>query len=213
MRTSPKPTTWIGFGAIAVAVLAAAFYLGKTSAESNKKTQARHDAVSKNDSYIQATLSVARKRLANCEKTLQRSDQHLQKNEDESYANEDKSTHSPESELLKQCIIASQPNDLHNMSMDCRDFWWLFNAYEEILGSSTLDCGTVLSIRELAQAQHSICAAIISFLEDSSQPDVASSALGLAAMENAYVFKSQHGDVDIDELVKNPACIARMQTK
>ncbi|AUX19795.1 hypothetical protein SOCEGT47_002480 [Sorangium cellulosum] len=97
--------------------------------------------------------------------------------------------------------------------MDCREFVWLFNAYKEILGSSTIDCETVLSIRDLAQTQHSICTAIIRLLEDPSQPDVTSSILGLSAMESAYVFKSEHGDVDIDELVKNPACIARMQAE
>jgi hypothetical protein len=213
MRTSPKPTTWIGLGVIAVAALAAAYNLGRISAESDKQPRSRQDAASKNDPYLESSLSVTRKRLANCEKTLQRSDPHLQKSENKPHANEDKPTLSPESELLKQCIIASQPNDLHNMSMDCRDFWWLFSAYEEILGSSALDCETVLSIRDLAQTQHSICTAIVSFLEDPSQPDVASSILGLGAMENAYVFKSEHGDVDVDELVKNPACVDRMQAE
>ncbi|XYI02965.1 hypothetical protein ACMHYB_25705 [Sorangium sp. So ce1128] len=213
MGISPKPATWIGFGVIAVAALAAAYNLGRISAESDNQPRSRQDAASKNAPYLQSTLSVTRKRLANCEKTLQRSDPHLQKSEKKPHANEDKPTPSSEPELLEQCIIASQPNDLHNMSMDCRDFWWLFNAYEEILGSSTIDCETVLSIRDLAQSQHSICTAIIRFLEDPSQPDVTSSILGLSAMENAYVFKSEHGDVDIDELVKNPACIARMQTE
>ncbi|MGK3983050.1 hypothetical protein WME99_08420 [Sorangium sp. So ce136] len=213
MGTSPKPATRIGFGAIAVAALAAAYNLGRISAESDSQPQSRQDAANKNAPHLQSTLSVTRNRLANCEKTLQRSDPYLQKREKKPHTNEDKPTPSPDSDLSEQCLIASQPNDLHNMSMDCRDFWWLFKAYEEILGSSTIGCETVLSIRDLAQAQHSICTAIIKFLEDPSQPDVTSSILGLSAMENAYLFKSEHGDVDIDELVKNPACIARMQTE
>ncbi|WP_437589682.1 hypothetical protein [Sorangium sp. So ce1000] len=36
---------------------------------------------------------------------------------------------------------------------------------------------------------------------------------GIDAMENAYIFRSEYGDIDINELVKNPACIARMQAE
>ncbi|MDC0681719.1 hypothetical protein [Sorangium atrum] len=213
MGTSPKPTTWIGFGTIAVATLAAAFHLGRISAESDKKTQARQDAASKNEPYLQATLSVARKRLASCEKSLQRRDPQLQKREKAPRANEDESTPSPEQEPSEQCVIRSLVKELHTMATNCRNFRWQFNAYEEILGSNTIDCETILSIRDLAQAQHSNCIAVARSFEDASQPDITNNILGLDAMESAYMFRSDFGDVDVDGLVKNPECIARMQTE
>ncbi|WP_437330205.1 hypothetical protein [Sorangium sp. So ce381] len=213
MGTSPKPITWIGFGTIAVAVLAAAFHLGRISAESDKKPQARHDAASKSDSYLQATLSVARKRLASCENSLQHRDPQLQKRERMLRGNEDESAPSPEPELSEQCVIRSLAKELHGMATNCRNFKRQFSAYEEILGSSTIDCETILSIRDLAQAQYSKCIAVARSFEDASQPDVTSSILGLDAMESAYMFSSEFGDVDVDELVKNPECIARMRTE
>lgn len=198
---------------VAVAVLAAAFHLGKISAEGDKKTQALHDVASKNDSYLRATLSVAQKRLASCEKSLQHREPQLQKKERTPRANEDESTPSPKPELSEQCVIRSLAKELHRMATNCRNFSWQFNAYEEILGSSAIDCGTILSIRDLAQAQYSNCIAVARSFEDASRPDVTSTILGLDAMESAYMFRSEFGDVDVDELVKNPECIARMRTE
>ncbi|KYG02609.1 hypothetical protein BE21_54695 [Sorangium cellulosum] len=116
-------------------------------------------------------------------------------------------------ELSEQCRIESQASELEMLAMDCRIFSGLFGAYKAILSSSTIDCETVLSIRELARDQYSTCADVIRFFEDALQPGVASDRRGIDAMESAYMFKSYYGDVDIDELVKNPACIARMRTE
>ncbi|MGK3963456.1 hypothetical protein WMF38_04620 [Sorangium sp. So ce118] len=213
MGTSPKPMAWIGFGAIAVAVLTAAYCLGRLSATGDNQPHSHQAVDSKDGPDLRSALSAARERLASCEKTLQHRDNHLQKREGKPRTSEDIPTPSPQPEPLEQCIIASRAKELKWMSANCRDFRWQFNAYEEILGSSTLDCGTVLSIRELAQTQYSICAAVVRSFEDTSQPDVSSDILGIDAMESAYMTKSEYGDVDIDELVKNPACIASMQTK
>ncbi|WP_437947942.1 hypothetical protein WME98_45635 [Sorangium sp. So ce296] len=213
MGTSPKPTAWIGFGAIAIAVLAAAYGLGRISAKGDDQPHSHQAVTSKDDPDLRSALSAARKRLANCEKTLQHRDHHLQKREGKPHTTEDNPTPSPQPESTEQCVIASRAKELKWMAANCRDFRWQFNAYEEILGSSTLDCGTVLSIRDLAQTQYSICAAVVRSFEDTSQPDVASDILGIDAMESAYMTKSEYGDVDVDELVKNPECIARMQAK
>ncbi|WP_437718439.1 hypothetical protein WMF45_19645 [Sorangium sp. So ce448] len=213
MGTSPKPTTWIGLGAIAVAALAAAYSLGKISAESDKQPQWRQDAASKNNTVLQSTLSVARKRLASCEKTLQRRDDHPQKRDENPHADEDKPAPSPEPELSEQCIVKSQAKELYMMAENCRNFRWQFRAYNEILGSDMIDCETVLSIRELAQDQYSACSAVIRHFESASRPDAASDIRGIDAMESAYMFRSDYGDIDVDDLMKNPACIARMQAE
>ncbi|WP_129347576.1 hypothetical protein [Sorangium cellulosum] len=213
MGTSPKPTTWIGFGAIAVAALAAAYNLGKVSAESNKQPESRQDAASKDDSDLQSNLSVTRRRLASCEETLQRRDRHPQKRGGHPQTDEDKRTHSPKLELSEQCRFESQAIELETLSVSCRSFMGSFGAYKAILSSGTIDCETVLSIRDLARDQYSDCSNIISSIEDASQPDVASDRRGINAMESAYMFKSHYGDVDIDELVQNPACIDRMQAE
>ncbi|WP_437492522.1 hypothetical protein WME75_18205 [Sorangium sp. So ce1014] len=213
MGTSPKPTTWIGLGAIAIAALAAAYNLGKISAESNEQPQARQDAASKNDPDLRSTLSVTRKRLASCEKTLQRRDHHRQKREEHPHTNEDKRIPSPKPEFSEQCRIELQAIELERLAMNCRNFSGTFGAYKAILSSSTIDCEAVLSIRDLARDQYSECSDVIRSFEDASQPNVASDRRGIDAMESAYMFKSYYGDVDIDELVKNPACIDHMQAE
>ncbi|XXY49353.1 hypothetical protein WME91_56020 [Sorangium sp. So ce269] len=213
MGTSPKPKIWVELGAIAVAALAVAYNLGRISVENDNQPQSRQDTASENDRHLQSTLSVARKRLANCEKTLQRRDHRPQKSEEKPHTGEEKTTPSSGPELSEQCIIASQAKELHRMATNCWNFRRQFDAYNEILGSGTIDCETVLSVRDLAQAQYSICSAVIRSFEDTSRPDVTSDILGLDAMESAYMFRSDYGDVDIDKLVKNPACIARMQTE
>ncbi|WP_437664525.1 hypothetical protein [Sorangium sp. So ce1182] len=213
MGTSPKPTAWIRFGAIAVAVLAAAYGLGRISAKRDNRPHSHQAVAIKDGPDLRSALSAARKRLASCEKTLQHRDHHLQKREGKPRNSEDIPTPSPQPEPSEQCIITSRAKELKWMAANCRDFRWQFNAYEEILGSSTLDCSTVLSVRDLAQAQYSICAAVARSFEDNSQPDVTSDILGIDAMESAHMTKSEYGDVDIDELVKNPACVARMRTE
>ncbi|WP_437718453.1 hypothetical protein WMF45_19710 [Sorangium sp. So ce448] len=213
MGTSPKPTTWIGFGAIAIAALTAAYNLGKISAESDEQPQARQDAASKNDPDPRSTLSVTRRRLASCEKTLQRRDHHREKGQEHPSTNEDKRPPSPKSERPEQCMIQLQASELAMLDVDCRGFLAGFGAYREILGSSTFDCETVLSIRDLARDQYSACSSIIRYFEDAPQPGVTGDRRSIGAMENAYTFKSYYDDVDIDELVKNPACIDPMQTE
>ncbi|WP_438011094.1 hypothetical protein WME89_21945 [Sorangium sp. So ce321] len=213
MGTLPKPTTWIGFGAIAISALAAAYNLGKISAESNKQPESRQDAASKDDPDLQSTLSVTRKRLASCEKALQRRDHHPQEREGHPHTSEDKRTPSRKPELPEQCRIESQASELEMLAVNCRNFSGTFGAYKAILSSSTIDCETVLSIRDLARDQYSDCSDVVRSLEDASRPDVTSDRRGISAMESAYMFKSYYGDVDIDGLVKNPACIARMQTQ
>lgn len=213
MRTSPTPTTWIGLGSIAAAALAAGYILGRTSAESDNRPCPHRDVASIDDPDLRSTLSATRKRLATCEKALQRHEHHLQKMEKKPDTNEDEPTPSPEPELPKQCIIASAATQVHALSANCTSFRRHFEAYKEILGSSTIDCDTILSIRDLAQNQHSICAAIARSFEDPSQSDLMSDTRGVDAMENAYMLKSEYGDINIDELIKNPECIARTQTQ
>lgn len=200
-------------GAIAIAALAAAYNLGKISAESNEQPQARQDAASKNDPDLRSTLSVTRKRLASCEKTLQRRNHHRQKRQEHPPTNEDKRTPSPEPELPEQCMIQLQAIELTMLDVDCRSFLGTFGAYKEILGSGTIDCETVLSVRDLARDQYSTCSDVIRYFEDAPLPGVARDRRGIRAMENAYMFKSYYGDVDIDELMKNPACIVQMQAE
>jgi hypothetical protein len=157
MGTSPKPTTWIGLGIVAVATLAAAYNLGRTSAESGSRPQRHQHVASKDDPDPRSALSVAQKRLASCEKTLQRRNHHLQKREEKPHANASNPTLPPAPGPPEQCIIVSQATDL---TANCTNFRRHFNAYKEILGSSTLDCRTVLSIRKLALKQSSICAIV-----------------------------------------------------
>ncbi|XYI02966.1 hypothetical protein ACMHYB_25710 [Sorangium sp. So ce1128] len=210
MGTSPKPTTWIVSGSIAVAALAAAYTMGRISAESDSRTQSHHDVASKDDPDLRSTLSAIRERLASCEKTLQRRNHHLQKREEKPHANANSPTVSPAPELPKQCIVVSQATDL---TANCTNFRRHFNAYKAILGSSTLNCGTVLSIRDLAWKQYSICAIITRSLDGASQPDATSDPRGINSMEKPYIIRSEHGDIDMNDLVKNPECIARMQTE
>jgi hypothetical protein len=213
MKTSPKPTKWIGFWVITIVASATAYNLGRASAESNNQYQSRQDAARDDDSDARSALSVTRKKLVSCEKTLQRRDHPIQKREGKNHAGEGGPTPPPEPALSKQCDIASRATELNRMAENCRDFRWQFNAYEEILSSTSIDCESVLSFRELARDQFSICSAVIRHFESALQPDVTSDIRGLSAMENAYVTKDEYGDVDIDELVKNPECIARMQVE
>lgn len=213
MGTSPKLTTWIGLGSIAVAALATAYNLGRSSAESDSRPQSHQDAASKDDPTLRSTLRATRRRLAICERDLQRRVHHLQKREAKPHTNEENVTPSPEPELPEQCIIASRASELHTLATSCWYFRWQFSSYKTILGSSTLDCETVLSIRDLARNQYSTCTAVARSFEDASQPDVTSDPRGLDAMENAYLHEREYGDLDVDELVRNPACIARMQSE
>ncbi|MGK4000203.1 hypothetical protein [Sorangium sp. So ce1024] len=200
---------------IAVAALAAAYNLGKISVESDEHPQARQDAASQSDLDLRSTLSVTWKRLASCETTLQRRDRHAQKREGRLHVNEDertpKRTPSPVPEPSEQCGIEPQVSELQMLAMDCRLFSGMFGAYKAILGSRTIDCESVLSIRDMARSQYLTCFSVIGFFESELSPGVASDRRGIDAMESAYMFKSYYGDVDIDELVKNPACVARMQ--
>ncbi|WP_433929483.1 hypothetical protein AB3662_37725 [Sorangium cellulosum] len=213
MGTSPTPTTWIGLGSIAVAALVVAYNLGRLSAESDKRAHPHQDVASKDDPDLRSTLSATRERLAICEKSLQRRDQHLQEREGKPHTNEDEPTPSPEPQLPKQCMIASAATQVHTLSANCTNFRRHFDAYKAILGSSTIDCETLLSIRDLARNQHSICVAIARSFEDGSHSDLTSDIRGIDAMENSYMLRSEYGDIDIDDLVKNPECIARMQTE
>ncbi len=79
-----------------------------------------------------------------------RRDHHLQEREGKPHTTEGKPPPSREPELPEQCVIASQAKKLHMMAQNCRNFRWQFNAYKEIPGSSTIDCETVLSVRDLA---------------------------------------------------------------
>lgn len=99
------------------------------------------------------------------------------------------------------------------MAMNCRNFRRHFGAYKAILGSRSIDCETVLSIRDLARNQYSICAAVARTFEDSSQQDITNDPRGVDAMEDAYMLRSEYGDIDINELVTNPECVARMNTE
>lgn len=213
MGTSPKPIRWIGFGAIAVAALAAAYNLGKISAESSEQPRARQDAAGESNPDLRSALSVTRKRLASCETTLQRRDHHAQKREGHLHVNEGKRAPSPVPELTEQCRIELQASELEVLAMDCRIFSGLFGAYKAILGSDTIDCETILSIRDLARDQYSTCSDVVRSLEDASRPDVTSDRRGIHVMESAYMFKSYYGDIDIDELVKSPACVDRMRAE
>ncbi|WP_437580947.1 hypothetical protein [Sorangium sp. So ce887] len=210
MGTPPKPKTWILSGSIAVAALAAAYTMGRISAESDNRTQSHHDVASKDDPDLRSTLSAIRKRLASCEKTLQRRDHHLQKREEKPHTNANNPTVSPAPEVPKQCIVVSQATDL---TANCTNFRRHFNAYKAILGSSMLDCRTVLSIRELAIKQSSICAIVTRSFDGGSQPDPTSDPHGIDAMKNAHIVRSEHGVIDMNDLVKNPECINRMQAE
>lgn len=214
MGTSPKSTTWIGLGTIAIAALAAAYNLGRTSAESGSRPQRHQDAASKDDPDLRSALSAAQKRLASCEETLQRHDQHLQKREETLHTNEDNPTPSPEPALPKQCIIASQVKSLHMLAANCRSFRRHFDAYKTILGSSTIHCEIVLDIVSMAHVQSSFCAAIIRTSEGTTYQDAMSDPLAIAAAEDAYATRNEYGDPgDIKALVKNPECIAQMRTE
>jgi hypothetical protein len=217
MGTSQKPTTWIVLGFIAIAALAATYKLRRIWRESDNQSQSHQDAASKDDPDLRSTLSATQKRLASCEKDLQHRDHHLQKREGKPHSNEDNPTRSPEPEsepeCPKQCIIASQARSVNTMGTNCRNFRWHFDAYKAILGSSTLDCDTILSIRDLAQMQYSICVSIIKVDEDVHFQDATSDPLAVGAVEDAYTTRSEYGDINIDELVKNPECMTRMQAK
>ncbi|MGK4002087.1 hypothetical protein WMF31_05650 [Sorangium sp. So ce1036] len=214
MKTSPKPTAWIGLGFTAVTALAVAYNLGRTSAESGSRPQRHQNAASKDDPDLRSALSAAQKRLARCEETLQRHDQHPQKREEKPHTNEDNPTPPPEPALPKQCIIASQVKELHMLSASCRSLRRHFDAYKTILGSSTIDCEIVLDILSTAQIQSAFCAAIIRNSEGTTYRDATSDPLAIAAVEDAYATRNKYGDLEnINDLVKNPECIARMRTE
>lgn len=213
MVTSSRVIIWIGVGVIALVALAAAYNLGRLSAETDERPASRQDAASKDDRDLQSSLSMTRRRLASCEKTLQRRVRHLQKGEGHHDTNEDERTPSSRPELSEQCRIQLNAGELEALEVNCRSFIGGFGAYKAILGSSTIDCETILSIRDLARDQYSDCADALRYFEDASQPDVTSDRRGISAMEIAYMFKSHYGNVDIDALVKNRACIDHMQAE
>ncbi|WP_437627177.1 hypothetical protein [Sorangium sp. So ce1151] len=213
MGTSPNPTTWIVFGSIAVAALEA-YNLGRTSAEGDNRTQSYQDAASKDNPDLRSTLSAVQKRLANCEQFLDRRDHHPLMREEKPHTSEDIPIPPPERELSKQCTAAMQAKELTMAGVNCRNFRRHFEAYKTILGSSTLDCETVLSIRGLARTQYNICTLIIEVNKEINEQGATNDPSAIDAVKDAYTTKSEHGDVnDIDALVKNPACIARMQAE
>ncbi|WP_437330206.1 hypothetical protein [Sorangium sp. So ce381] len=213
METSPKPMTWIALGSISAAALVA-YNLGMRSVANDSRSQSHQDAGSEGDPDLRSTVSATQKRLASCEKALQRRGPHLQKREKKLYANEGNPTPPPEPELPKQCIIAMQAKEQNMVAANCEDFRRHFDAYKAILGSNAIDCETVLSIRDLARMQYQLCILIIKVDEELREQYATSGPIAIDAVEDAYATKSKHGDIDdIDELVKNPECIARMQTK
>ncbi|WP_438015524.1 hypothetical protein WMF18_32280 [Sorangium sp. So ce315] len=211
MKTSPKSTTWIGLGFIAVTALVA-YNLGRISVPSDNRSQARQD-VRKNKPDLRSTLSATQQRLDDCENALLRRDQDLHEGARKPYINEANPTPSPERELSKQCVIAIQAQDLNIAGAHCRNFRRHFDAYKAILGNSTVGCETVLSIRDLAQRQRQTCALITRINEEPGTQDAMSDPLAVGAVEDAYTITGKYGDIDIDDLVKNPACIVRMQAK
>ncbi|WP_437931771.1 hypothetical protein WMF37_21775 [Sorangium sp. So ce291] len=194
--------------------MAAAYNLGRTSAESDDRPQSHQDAASKDNSDLRSTLSAAQKRLASCEKSLQRRDHHPLMREENPHTSEDIPTPPPERELSKQCIAAMQAKEMTMAGANCRNLRRHFDAYKTILGSRTLDCETVLSIRGLARTQYNICILIIQVNKEINEQGAMIDPLAIDAVRDAYATKSEHDNVnDIDALVKNPACIARMQTE
>lgn len=210
MEALTKLAIRFGSGVIVAAALAVAYNLGRTSTDSAIRPQRHQDATGKDDPALRSALRAAEERLARCQRNLQRYDEHVRQREGEPEANEASPTPSPEPARPNQCTTALQVNELHMLAASCRSFMGGFGAYKEILGSSTIDCDTVLSIRDLARDQYADCLDVLRYFEDASRPDVTSDRRGLHAMEVAYMFKSHYGDVDIDALVKNPACIDRM---
>lgn len=213
MGTSSKPIAWIILGSISVAALVA-YNLGRISVANDSQPQSHQDAGSAGDPDLRSTVSATQKRLASCEKALQRRDPRPQKKEKEPYANEGNPTPPPEPELPKQCIIAMQEKEQNMVAANCEDFRKHFDAYKVILGNNTIDCESVLSIRGLARMQYQLCILIIKVDEELREQYATSGPIAIDAVEDAYATKSKHGDIDsIDDLVKNPECIARMQTK
>ncbi|WP_437550941.1 hypothetical protein WME97_08275 [Sorangium sp. So ce367] len=213
METSPTPTTWIALGTITVAALVAAYNLRTISREGVNQPQSHQEAVNKDVPDLQSTLIATQKKLASCEKTLQRRDPGLQKRDEKPHTSEDNPTLSPEPDCPKQCVVASQARSLNTTGANCRNFRWHFDAYKKILGSDTLDCDTVLSIRDLAQMQYSLCVGIIKTNEDAHFRDATRDPLAVDAVEDAYATRSEYGDIDINELVKKPECIARLRAE
>lgn len=100
------------------------------------------------------------------------------------------------------------------LAANCRSLRRHFDAYKTILGSSTIDCEIILDIQAVAQVQSSFCAAIIRISEGTTYQDAMSDPLAIAAAEDAHATRNEYGDLDdVDELVKNPECIARMRTR
>lgn len=97
---------------------------------------------------------------------------------------------------------------------NCGSFRRHFDAYKAILGNNAIDCETVLSIRGLARIQYLLCVRITKVNEDAHFQDVMSDPIAIDAAEDAYTTRSKYGSLDnIDELVKNPECIARMHAE
>ncbi|WP_157906499.1 MULTISPECIES: hypothetical protein [Sorangium] len=211
MKMSPKPTTWIGLGFIAVAALVA-YNLGRISVASDNRLQTRQN-VRKNKPDPRSILSATQQRLAICEEAHQRRDHDPHEGARQPYSNEGNPTPPPERGLSKQCITAMQAQDLNIAGGQCRNFRRHFDAYKAILGNSTVGCETVLSIRGLAQRQRQICDLLTRVNEEPGSQDAMSDPLAVGAVEDAYTISGKYGDVDINKLVGNPACIARMQTE
>jgi hypothetical protein len=211
MKTSPKPTTWIGLGFIVVAALAA-YNLGRISAPRDNRPQTRQD-VRKNKPDLRSILSATQQRLAICEETRQRREHDLHEGARKPHISEDNPTPSPERGLSKQCIVAMQAQDLNIAGAHCRNFRRHFDAYKAILGSSTVGCETVLSIRDLARRQRQVCALIARINEEPGSQDATSDPRAVDAVEDAYTIIGKYGDIDIDKLVKNPACMVRTQAE
>ncbi|KYG02608.1 hypothetical protein BE21_54690 [Sorangium cellulosum] len=105
-----------------------------------------------------------------------------------------------------------QVKDLHMLAANCRSFRRHFDAYKTILGSSTIDCEIVLDIHSVAQGQSALCAAIIRISEGATYQDAMSDPLAIAAADDAYATRNEYGDLgNLNDLVKNPECKARMR--
>jgi hypothetical protein len=87
----------------------------------------------------------------------------------------------------------------------CQDFGQYADAFKVILGDPQIDCATVVAIQHLAQNQHLRCMSVIRAYESEAETLMENDRITFV-MRDAYHFRDEYGDENVDDWVKNPAC-------
>jgi hypothetical protein len=103
------------------------------------------------------------------------------------------------------CKTVAEAKEMQMLADYCQDFGKYVEAYKAILANPQIDCETVVTIQRLAQNQHLRCMSVIRVYESEAETLMENDRITFV-MRDAYRFRDEYGDVNVDDWVKNPAC-------